>query len=474
MNQLKTSPVVVIDDQRDEALPVMEALGRLGVGCVYVPGDRFEDLPRPPIPGVRLVFMDMLLGTQGGAREIGTQAAKVFATSIDSGASPIVIVLWTKHREYVDEFKRALFENEPRLRVGTVVTQLEKPEKAEEIDVEALKQNISSLVDGLPPLRFLWFWEQLARDAATKTSGALGELVAGSLNLGEGTTDEERLAAWCNGMRYVLRCLVQVACGQNVNPGTACRDLLEVFAQLHQDRLEHEVIGGVSGPLDEILGVDWNGPSPEVQMEINTMLLVAPAHPDDVSVRPGSLYLPQEKLGDLCLHRMCRVDAEAIGREILQPTKDTQYATDKKLLDKYRQRKEPDADIRNVEEKLSERFRQIVAECLPTLVEISPGCDYAQCNRRVARFVGGLLVPEQHSKLIVGHKESIRTIPAVRLPGIAGMWHPVFSARFPYTLPDPEKVVKSKPICRLRTPVLIAILHWCAAQASRPDYLSLE
>ncbi len=407
MNQLKTCPVVVIDDLPEEAFPILQAMGRLGVGCAYVPGDKVEELPKPPIPGVRVVFMDMQLGTAGDSREIGTQAATVFVHTIDAGAVPIVIVLWTKHEEHIEEFKKALFEMQPRFQVGAIIVHLEKPQDAAQADVETLKRNISAIVDQMPPLRFLWFWEQVAHDAATQTSNALAELVAAGLNLDAAATDERRFSAWCDGMRYVLRCLVEVASGQNVDPNTACRDLLEVFAQFHQDRLEHEVIGGVANRLDEVLGLEWSEPPIDVKTAINTMLLVAPVHPKDNSVRPGSIYLPERDLGEQCLHTMCAVDAEAIGREILQLTKDPQYERDWKLSEQHRKRNQPGVDIAEVEGRMEERFRQILRECIPLLLETSPGCDYAQCNRKVSRFVGGMLVPEQWSKLIFGRKDSI-------------------------------------------------------------------
>ncbi len=473
MNQLKTSPVVVIDDAPEEALPILKAMGRLGVGCAYIPGDRFEELPKPPIPGVRVVFMDMQLGTEGDSRKIGTQAATVFIHTIDAGTVPIVIVLWTKHEEHVEEFRKALFEMEPRFQNGCIIVRLEKPQDVAQMDVEALSRSISAIVDQMSPLRFLWFWEQVAHDAATQTSGALGKLVAADLKLKESATDEERQVAWCDGMRYILRCLVHVASGQNIDPNTACRDLLEVFAQLHQDRLEHEAIGGIIARLDDVLGLEWNAPSLDMRTAINTMLLISPVDPKDDSIRPGSIYLPDEDLGEKCLHKLCCVDAAAIARELLQLTKDKEYEKDWKVYEQKRNRNHAGCEVAEIEARMEGRFRQIVGECVPLLLEISPGCDYAQCNRKVSRFIGGMLIPDRWSSLIFGRKDSILHAPAVRLPGKEGSWHPVFSGRFPYTLPNPKSAIWSQPICRLRSPFLISILHWCAVQASRPDFLSL-
>ena len=475
MNLLKTSPVVIIDDEAAEAIPVMRALGRLGVGCVYIPGDRLEQLPEKPIAGVRLVFMDMQLGTHGTPRQVGSQAANVFCRSIDAGTVPVVVVLWTKHEEDVEAFKTALFHSEPRFRAATLVTRLEKPQQAEDIDVEDLRKRIVSLVDSYPPLAFIWGWEQLAHDAATETTNALGNLVMARVDpdtipLG----DAERLSAWLDALCHVLRSLVHVAAGQNVDSKTAHRDVLEVLAPLHQDRLERELIASATGEFPDVLRIKWEGPSSPEEVAVNTMLLVAPVHKDDLAVKPGNLYLAQPDLGDSCLHAMCRVSAERIARELLQPTKDKCYETMGKEIQEYHKRGAPAGDITSAEHKMNARFQELLGECKPVLLEISPACDYAQRSREVARFVGGLLVPDKHANLIVGRKPSVLRIEAVSLPGMDGAWHPVFSARFAYTLPEPDNVVKSKPICRLRTPVLVNTVSWCAAHASRPGYLSLR
>ena len=92
-------------------------------------------------------------------------------------------------------------------------------------------------------------------------------------------------------------------------------------------------------------------------------------------------------------------------------------------------------------------------------------------SAKYARFIGGLLVPEESANLI-DKAGFIRRVEAVNLPGMDGVWHLVFSGRFVYTLP--EDLMRSKPLCRLRTPILVDLMSWCASYASRPGYLSLH
>src|SRR5262245_3154827 len=98
------------------------------MGCVYIPGSRFEELPKPPLKGVRLVFLDMQLENAGDVRQIGAHTAKVFGTVVAPNSGPMLLVLWTKHPTYVSAFKDALFEAVPAFQSGLVITSMAKPD----------------------------------------------------------------------------------------------------------------------------------------------------------------------------------------------------------------------------------------------------------------------------------------------------------------------------------------------------------
>src|SRR5580658_387351 len=127
MKGLCTARVVVVDDIQDEAMPIIQALGRLGVGSVHIKGDEIEALPQTPLSGVRLVFLDMKLGTAGTPRMTGAHTANVFARVIAAGTAPVLVVLWTRHPEIIEEFQKALFQADPLFRSGVFFTSMDKP-----------------------------------------------------------------------------------------------------------------------------------------------------------------------------------------------------------------------------------------------------------------------------------------------------------------------------------------------------------
>src|SRR5690349_2221830 len=106
---------------------VIEALGQLGVGCIYLKGERVEDLPPEPLRGIRLVILDLRLGTTGTAKQIAPATANVFYRTISADHGPLIVLLWTKHPEEVPAFKEALFRIQPKFRNNILVGDLEKP-----------------------------------------------------------------------------------------------------------------------------------------------------------------------------------------------------------------------------------------------------------------------------------------------------------------------------------------------------------
>src|SRR6266404_4782902 len=107
MNTLRTARVLIVDDSPDEAMPVVQALGSLGIGCVYVSGEKIEDVEKlKPFEGIRVAFVDMKLAIEGTAREVVAKTVRVLSAVLSKKTSPIVLIAWTDHPEYVEEFTR--------------------------------------------------------------------------------------------------------------------------------------------------------------------------------------------------------------------------------------------------------------------------------------------------------------------------------------------------------------------------------
>lgn len=58
---MNSARVVVIDEDPDEALLLLTALGTAKIGTVYIQGTEQDQLPDEPIDGIRVVLLDLKL-----------------------------------------------------------------------------------------------------------------------------------------------------------------------------------------------------------------------------------------------------------------------------------------------------------------------------------------------------------------------------------------------------------------------------
>src|SRR5438309_1877355 len=129
MDALRTARVLIVDDSPEEAMPVVQALGTLGIGCVYVSGERIEDIEKlKPFSGIRVAFVDMKLGIEGTARQVVAKTVKVLNAVLSKDTSPIVLIAWTNHPEFVQEFTRAVREN-LSVAVPLLIHRMQKPKR---------------------------------------------------------------------------------------------------------------------------------------------------------------------------------------------------------------------------------------------------------------------------------------------------------------------------------------------------------
>jgi hypothetical protein len=96
INNLSSPSVCVIDDEEADYRPILDALMRLGLGCVHVRGDAAAPLPPEPFNGLRLVITDLHLSAPMG-KTAASHTANVFRSVVSAKTAPIVVVIWSKY-----------------------------------------------------------------------------------------------------------------------------------------------------------------------------------------------------------------------------------------------------------------------------------------------------------------------------------------------------------------------------------------
>ena len=423
MDGLRTTRVLVIDDQRDEAQGVIDALARDGIGAIYYSQD-LTSHPNQPLTGVRLATLDMNLENLSPTDPPAATAAilSVLRKLIAENNGPYLAIAWTKHPELVEEFtNRAATLPCPPVRV---IPLLKADVQAEDgsFDFEKIAAEVQKALDECYPLGLLAFWEEMVH----KSSGSIMEMMP------EGNS-------WTDGSKRTLALLWRHSAGEGDPQDVKLRALLEAFNSLQFDTMESDTAllnTETANSLVSFLEVE-EAPSggSDLAARLNRRLLFGVALPD---VASGNVYEP----GTI-----------ASAGEGAFPTID-------ELLDDMAQ---PDK-----KQGLKE------AGSLAVAMEITPLCDYQQNKVRRARFVCGIAVGPERSNL-VKRSDFVRQTPVVWFDNepLRGNRIVAWNSHFIVSVP-PNQVPQGAALVRLRQSPLMEVQAWIGSHATRPGYLSVQ
>ena|SRR3990172_11902771 len=116
MNLPENGRVIVVDDKIiEEGLPLIKALSKNGVPVTFFTGIS-DELPDQPLPDVRIIFLDIVLGTEGQSDKTKISTAVGVINRLignDNTYAPYLIIAWTKHEELIEGIKQSLRNNPP-------------------------------------------------------------------------------------------------------------------------------------------------------------------------------------------------------------------------------------------------------------------------------------------------------------------------------------------------------------------------
>lgn len=423
MDGLRTTRVLVVDDQRDEAQGVIDALARDGIGAIYYSQD-VERHPDQPLTGVRLATLDMNLENLPSPDPPAATAAilSVLGRLIAENNGPYLAIAWTKHPELVEEFtKRAAALPCPPVRVIPLV-KAEVQADDGSFDFAKIAAEVQSALHECYPLGLLAFWEQMVH----KSSGSIMEMMPD----GNSWTDESK---------RTLALLWRHSAGEGDPQDVKLRALLEAFNALQFDAIESdtalldsETANSLVDSLD--IGEAPSGGS-DLAARLNRRLLFGVALPN---VASGNVYQP----GTI-------VSAE----EGTFPTID-------ELLDDMAQP--------------GKKQELIEAGSLAVAMEITPLCDYQHDKVRRARFVCGIAVGPERSNLIK-RSDFVCQTPVVWFDNepLCGNRIVAWNSHFIVSVP-PNQVPQGEALVRLRQLPLMQVQSWIGSHATRPGYLSVR
>jgi len=185
MNIPENGRVVVIDDDLEEALPLINVLSKNCVPVTYFRGN-LEELPENGLNSVRIVFLDLRLIKSTKKEDVISSLIGVLSKILKEDNGPYFIVLWSKHeKDYKDAFEDAFDKDENLKKIKPlVIISIEKETYIESTDddikfksdaIQNIELKLKEELDKLGIFHLFTIWENLVHNAAGKTVNDFSE-----------------------------------------------------------------------------------------------------------------------------------------------------------------------------------------------------------------------------------------------------------------------------------------------------------
>jgi hypothetical protein len=438
--------IAVIDDEIGEALPLLRSLSRSGFASMYFSGEK-KDLPENPLTDLRLVFLDMDLGIGGYTgkddKSKSAATAKVFKSVVDtSKPCTCLVAIWSKHQELIEQFWKYV---DVAPETTFVQVTLDKATcMTHNYDISLICEEIENSIKEKATFRFFTNWENVVHES----SNTIVREFAESIPNGFGLAEELALAT--------LRELAIAHAGKNLNEKDetdVALNAMLAFSGPFRDSLEN-CINSSEVPTIPFGRVQGYAVPQETIARINSKLLTSASS----ELRPGNMYvLKKNDLRKSIVFEI--IDQGAWAEEVVRHNN----VPVGKIYQGHRVSKEYAKEFAAFRKGLG-------AKSLLVYCETSPCCDYSQGKWEGCRLVYGVLVPGEHVN-VVSRAPFLFTSPLFELGGQT--YAAVFNMRRLITKTQ-KQMERMKPVCCMRSDLLIDLQHKIGSHCSRPGFVSLR
>lgn len=435
---MNSARIVVIDEDRDEGLMLLSALGKAGIGSMYFKGDDQDQLPPEPLSGIRVVFLDLKLLPRDEPDEYIPFTVEVLLKTVVIEPSVTGIICWTKQESDIEIVQQELEKRgvQPAF-LSHIENKLKLLEKA---DCDPVLAEITKISEPMTGRNLITSWETIVHNATSTSTASL-------LKLAE--NDDELLR--------ILAAVARGAAEDRIQGGPEAIEALQAgLVAIQSDEIENH-IGQIDGGLSEALyrGVSQLRKTPltiEQRSHLNRALLTTTA----IRPQPGNVYLPSGwEPQDEFPHSMKDSEVRGLVRE---------FFTTKQNDDVF--------------------IRAVADKAIPCLVDLTPACDFAQGKTDHSRLVAGLLIEspgdeerERERQIPAACRIFAREVPFAQIEnddcGLNGSYKIIVNARM-LVVESLENLTKHKVAFRLRNSIVTDIRAWLGSHVARPGYVAVH
>jgi len=279
MNLPRNGRIVVVDDTPDEAIPLLNCLSNNGHPAYFFKGDTVADLPEN-LDGVRLVFLDMELGTGGtDVKSKASKAAMVLKKIISDNNGPVIVIAWTTYPDIFEQFCKYV--------IGTTFPVLplkidkESCQDGDGYNLDLIWANIQQQLNHVESLNVFIAWENILHKSSQNIVGSFSNF-------------EEINPLWNSGLAFILLKLARGNLAQQLNrnnPNQVTKSALYSLNGAFFDEIQKGIYGTDYLSLFDLSfeSVNEGVKTPSIDARINSKLLISESILNGVNM-PGNVY----------------------------------------------------------------------------------------------------------------------------------------------------------------------------------------
>ena len=428
---IENSRVVVIDDQFDEVENLLRLLNDKGMSLNYYKGDNDKNLPKRPLTGVRLLFLDFVLGTDGQTPKNKISVLmRALKKTISADNGPYIILAWTEHDDLLQDFKAEIIKSNA-VPIPIDVINLEK--KNNRHNLTKINKILNEKIKDKKILEILLQWENHAKTAAGDVLINLSEMSKPELSAT--SSFDAFSSSWNSNLERHACQIASNQLGKNISPNrrllVACQlSLINLFGDHIEKRIRNDK-GIFTGLAKKIYAHRSNEYNNDEKAKLNTSFLLL-TDGFEPNAQPGNIYNAPE---------IFKIMNKKFDRK-------------QKLLELVKPNK-----IEDIPD-----WEKLIKMTVPILIEITPRCDYVQDKWKKSKLVFGALFPLDFETYV---KDADFLYKFFLIQYNGGTYCLVFNSHYLYTI-RPKLLNNIKPILQARKELLVDVQYWFSKQLARP------
>ncbi len=457
--------VLIIDNQIEQAKPLMKILSKNRVKYSYFIGDS-SDKPDNPMQDIRLVFLDLQLrppATTPNPNDDVKHDIKILKDLISKNNSLYILLIWSKNllSDLGDLIKTGI-GHETDLPQPLKIIDLDKNEyfeidaitdkmipKGEEKEIlKKIQDEINSQISAQHFFHIFFYWDNIINKSSNE--------IINSISKADEDPEINNKKIWS-----LIYNLAEARSGQKNDPNDyrIIRNSLLTFNGAFFDSVETNLINTNYPcpllPQDQIIAIDDS-----FKAKINKKLLTVE---EDLKCEPGTVYYDTD---DAIKNSIIN---DGINRDTLcdnfcdslSKKRDDIFETGNKVKREYKEQ------LKTFENSIKDAIKD---NSSLILCEVTPSCDYAQNKNKMNRVIHGVTWPLEFAYLIPNNSNYLYKSAKIEIRG--GLFNLLFDFRYFHSKQEDDFSSKT-PVLRLRHEILVDIQSRLAAHVHRPGVTSL-